>query len=95
MWWALRSGTSVGALLWRTGAGELPTLFADLLSDASDLADALGVDWNEATRNGRGITPWKSASLSNRSTDGPALHGRPPAVPGTESSDWAGAGVRR
>ncbi|AKE01395.1 hypothetical protein XU06_31360 (plasmid) [Rhodococcus erythropolis] len=37
-----------------TGTEELPTVFADLRSDAHHLADALGVDWDEATRNGEG-----------------------------------------
>ncbi|MGE2842416.1 hypothetical protein ACQGFI_02540 [Rhodococcus sp. 2.95] len=37
-----------------TGTEELPTVFADFLSDAHHLADALGVDWEKATRNGEG-----------------------------------------
>ncbi|OFE09241.1 hypothetical protein A5N83_08550 [Rhodococcus sp. 1139] len=37
-----------------TGTEELPTVFADFLSDAHHLADALGVDWEEATCNGEG-----------------------------------------
>lgn len=69
-----------------TGTEELPTVFADLRSDAHHLADALGVDWDEATRNGEGhfrrrvvwhrvigaLTAWQSTDVR-------------PAVPGTGS----------
>lgn len=37
-----------------TGTEELPTVFADFLSDAHHLADALGVDWDEVSKQGEG-----------------------------------------
>lgn len=37
-----------------TGTEELPTVFADLRSDAHHLADALGVDWEEVTQQWEG-----------------------------------------
>lgn len=53
---AVRAADGMIAYACRCGTGteELPTVFADFLSDAHHLADALGVDWDEATRNGEG-----------------------------------------
>lgn len=53
---AVRAADAMIAFARRCGTctEELPTVFGDLRSDAHHLADALGVDWDEATRNGEG-----------------------------------------